>query len=525
MASSIVAQIDPQPLLPSAVPRDDSRSGYNCEFVQPPPSSDIVQTECPVCLQILRKPCLISCTCGQKYCEECIELLSKNNKPCPLCNKPKFNFIRDYALERYLKDLDVWCSHKEVGCEWRGKLREFEVHLNQGSSHYSDPSVECQYIAVECNHKCGEWFQRRHVNIHKTQQCKKRPYSCDYCKDYDSTFEDVTETHYPQCSKYPIDCPNKCREYPFERQKIESHLVNECPLTLVDCLFHYAGCDVQVPRKDMPEHMKETATHLTLLASITHNLVKENQKLRESDRQFQGKIRTETESLKEEVEKLKLSLVKENQELRETMKKNDQQYHEKLLITQEEMQAKHTEMQTMWTKMQATENETESLKEEMKEVKLALKRCSRFPKVYHVKITEYNVYLPAFYTHPECYKMCVRVVPNGCRSGKGIHVSIYTYLMKCSYDKHLKWPFRGNITIQIVNQAGDHDHVEKIISYNDMTLNDYAGRVISTVTDRSKGLGEPQFLSHSDLEYNAAKKTQYLKDNHLMIHVVKIDLL
>ena len=172
-SSSTVEQTYPQPLLPSAVPRDDSRGGYNCEFVQPPPSSDIVQTECPVCLQILRKPCLISCTCGQKYCEECIELLSKNNKPCPLCNKPKFNFIREYALERYLKDLDVWCSYKEVGCEWRGKLREFEVHLNQGSSYYSDTSVECQFIAVECNHKCGEWFQRRHVNIHKTHQCKK----------------------------------------------------------------------------------------------------------------------------------------------------------------------------------------------------------------------------------------------------------------------------------------------------------------------------------------------------------------
>ena len=452
-SSSTVTQTYPLPLLPSDVPRDDSRGGYNCEFVQPPRSSDIVQTECPVCLQILRKPCLISCTCGQKYCEECIELLSKNNKPCPLCNKPKFNFIRDYALERYLKDLNVWCSYKEVGCEWRGKLREFEVHLNQGSSHYSDPSVECQYIAVECNHKCGEWFQHLHVNIHQTHQCKKRPYSCDYCKDYDSTFEDVTETHYPQCSKYPIDCPNKCREYPFERQKIESHLVNECPLTLVDCLFNYAGCNVQVPRKDMPKHMKDTATHLTLLGSITHKLVRENQELRE--------------------------------------------------------------------KIEATVNETEGLKEEMKEVKLALTRCSRFPKVYHVKRNEYNVYLPAFYTHQQGYKMCVHVIPNGRGVGKRTHVSIYTYLAKGSYDKHLKWPFRGNITIQIVNQAGDHDHVEKIITYDDMTLNDYAGRVIST--DWSDGWGHPQFLAHSDLEYNAAKKTQYLKDNHLMIRVVKVE--
>ena len=53
--------------------------------------------------------------------------------------------------------------------------------------------------------------------------------------------------------------------------------------------------------------------------------------------------------------------------------------------------------------------------------------------------------------------------------GKGTHISIFTFLMRGSYDDHLKWPFRGNITIQIVNQAGDHDHIEMIIHYNDET--------------------------------------------------------
>ena len=270
----------------------------------------------------------------------------------------------------------------------------------------------------------------------------------------------MTETHYPQCSKYPIDCPNKCREYPFERQQLESHLKDECPLTLVDCLFHYAGCDVQLPRKDMPEHMKDTATHLTLLASITHNLVKENQ------------------------------------ELRETMKKNDRQCQEKI------------------------RTETE---EEVEKLKLALTRCSGFPKVYSVKRTVDDVCLPAFYTHQQGYKMCLRVVPNGRRDGRGTHVSIYTYLGKNSYDKHLKWPFIGNVIIQIVNQAGDHDHVEMIITYNDKTPVGCAGRVTSG--DWSKGWVHSQFLSHSDLEYNATTKTQYLKDNHLIIRVVKVDLL
>ena len=48
--------------------------------------------------------------------------------------------------------------------------------------------------------------------------------------------------------------------------------------------------------------------------------------------------------------------------------------------------------------------------------------------------------------------------------------------MKGQFDDHLKWPFRGEITIQIVNQDGDHDHVEQAI---DDTPDSSAGRVVT----------------------------------------------
>ena len=261
-----------------AVPRDrrlENRGGYDCEFVEPPPS--VFQIDCSVCLQILKEPCLISC-CGHKFCRECIEGIEKDKKPCAVCNEPEFTFMRDSGLERSLKDLEVWCSYRKEGCEWKGKLGKLEEHLNQ------DPSPEnqlngCQFVAVECTHKCGEWFQRRHITTHETQQCKKRPFSCDYCRDYHSTFEDVVEVHYPQCGKYPVAGPNVCDEYKFERQKLEGHLKEQCPFALVDCPFHFAGCETQLPRKDMPEHMKENIAHLTLLATATKQLSTENQRL------------------------------------------------------------------------------------------------------------------------------------------------------------------------------------------------------------------------------------------------------
>ena len=444
----------PENIIPRPIRRErvgENRGGYDCEFVERP-TDPLQGGECPLCLLVLKEPCLISC-CGHKYCRACIELVKRDSKPCPLCNAKDFSFLQERGLERFLKDLDVWCTYRGDGCDWKGKLGSLELHLNINPSPESQ-LTGCQFVGVKCMHHCGDWFERRHISIHQTEQCTERPYSCQYCKDYNSTFKNVTEVHYGMCDDYPVNCPNNCQEQPLKRHELESHLENDCPLVTIDCPFSHAGCDAQFPRENMPEHMKDTATHLTLLASVTHSLVKQNQALVRENRQFKEKL----ETTEEEVGKLKVAMTK----------------------------------------------------------------YSGFPKVYHVKKTDNEVSLPGFYTHENGYKMCVNVDANGCGDAKGTHVSIFTYLMKGSYDNHLKWPFRGVVTIQIVNQAGDHNHIEKTIPYDDLTPDGNAGRVTSG--ERSPGWGFDEFLAHSDLEYNAAKKTQYLKDNQLIIHVVKVEL-
>ena len=437
---------------------EEAEGGYDCEFVNPPP--DAFQAECPICLQILKEPCVIDCPCGQKMCRECVERIEEAGKPCPLCNKTDFSFIRDYRLETYLKSCDVWCSKKKDGCKWRGKLGEFEQHLNRNPSP-GNQLDGCQFVEVECKHECGGWFQRHYIATHQDQKCLERPYSCEHCNEYVSTFEEVTDIHYAECPKYPVTCPNECQHDPFEQQEIEDHLEDDCPLTKVSCPLHYAGCEVELPRKDMPEHMKDTVTHLTLLASVT------------------------------------LSLVKENQELKEKQRATEE-------------------------KQRVTEKEVAVLKEETQQLRLSLRG---FPIDFKVNYAseEEEVYLPSFYTHPHGYRMSLEVDPKGFGGGKGTHVSVFTYLMKGPFDDHLKWPFRGEITIQIVNQDGDHDHVEKTIPYNDKTPDANAGRVTDNKV-RAIGRGKHKFLAHTDLGYNAARKTQYLKDDIIIVRVVRVKI-
>ena len=454
--------------VPRAVPRsklNQNGGGYDCEFVTPQP--DVVQTECPICLMIPKEPCVISCPCGKEFCRECIERIKKDNKPCPLCNLTDFTFLRHHGSERYLKAQEVWCSYKgeKGGCEWRGKLGEYEQHLNRNPS-LENQLTGCQFVEVECEHGCGEWFQRRHVAAHQKGTCPKRPYSCEYCCEYKSTFEDVTKNHHHQCNRFPVMCPNKCQEAPFERQKVENHVKVECPLTEVNCPLHYAGCEVRLPRKDIPEHMRDTVTHLTLLATVTQTLLKENQELKQ------------------------------------------------------QLEVKQSTSEAYYHNQKATEKEVANLKKEVHELRLHL---GGFPIDFHVNYAiKEDQYLPSFYTHSHGHCMCIEVDTNGNGPGKGTHVSIFTHLMQGTYDDHLKWPFRGEITIQIVNQAGDHSHVEDTIPYDDRTSNIYAGRVIGK--ERADGWGRQKFLAHTDLEYNAAKKTQYLKDDIIIVRVVRVKI-
>ena len=445
-----------------------NRGGYDCEFVTPPP--DAFQTECPVCLQIPKEPCVISCKCGKEFCRECIERIKQDNKPCPMCNKSEFTFLRHYSSERYLNAQEVFCPRKNDGCEWKGKLKDYEQHLNESPAPENQLDG-CQFVEVECKHECEGWFQRRYIATHQDQECLERPYSCEHCNEYDSTFEEVTDIHYAECPKYPVTCPNECRHDPFERQEIEDHLEDDCPLTKVSCPLHYAGCEVELPRKDMPEHMKDTVTHLTLLASVTLSLVKENQELKENQR-----------------------ATEENQRVTEV------QYRELAEKQQKEVAV---------------------LKEETRQLRLTL---GGLPMDFQVNYEskEEVVYFPSFYTHTHGYRMCIRVDPKGNADGKGTHVSVFTYLMKGPFDDYLKWPFRGEITIQIANQDGDHDHIGMAIPYDDETPDQCTGRV--TDKERANGWGKQQFLAHTDLGYNGARKTQYLKDDIIIVRVVRVKI-
>ena len=90
--------------------------------------------------------------------------------------------------------------------------------------------------------------------------------------------------------------------------------------------------------------------------------------------------------------------------------------------------------------------------------------------------------------------MCLRVVANGVGRGKGTHVSVYVHLMRGEFDDILKWPFHGEVTIQLKKNAPSH--YQKMLPFSDNTPNEH---MCKPTEERNLGWGYGRYLSHADL--------------------------
>ena len=267
---------------------------FECEFMEDPPQW--LQTECPVCLHILQEPYQVTC-CGKSFCRQCIEMVKNTNKPCPCCNEDDFNDFPNKGLQQPLYGFKVYCSNKGKGCHWKGELGQLNNHLNMNPSNI-DQFMGCNFAEIKCDY-CYIFLTRGELLYHKISLCDKRPFSCKYCNDYTSTYNDVIHNHWPVCACHPVHCPNACGAIP-QRQNLECHVAKSCPLTVVECEFHYTGCEVRLPRRNMPDHLKDgLVTHFSLLA-VSHKRQQEEIKTLKKEHQ------EEIKALTKQMNKLKI---------------------------------------------------------------------------------------------------------------------------------------------------------------------------------------------------------------------------
>ena len=136
-------------------------------------------------------------------------------------------------------------------------------------------------------------------------------------------------------------------------------------------------------------------------------------------------------------------------------------------------------------------------------------------------------YSPPFYTDINGYKMCIRV---DARGKDERYVSVSLILMAGVADDDLNWPFREDITIELLNQASSSrwnplsyfrskkiSHAETL-KFSETKVMKYNQRVTSGDM-APQGPRLTYFIAHNKLAYDSKEGTQYLKDDTLKFRV------
>ena len=312
----------------------------------------------------------------------------------------------------------------------------------------------CDHQLVQCPNGCNEIVYPHTLQEHVQETCPQRYVQCPHCSLTDKHRIITGSSHLDVCPELPIPCHNKeCKEI-IIRKEMHTHS-EECSKEIVSCPYSLAGCRIKLPRESITSHSQSnTAAHLDLAM-------------------------TQLTSMHTDIEELSFRILK--------------------------LEEGHEELRTRPLNATGASPPTQKLV---------------------LRLKPYNAYKNSgkmwqsvpFKTHqPEGYKLRLSVAGNGLGKCEGTHISCYISLMSGEHDDILEWPFEGDVTIELLNQLRDKNHVKHILKFNNKIPIKYRERVTEGVC--GIGWGKSSFVSQSELSYNEALNTQYLQNDTLYFRV------
>lgn len=428
----------------------------------------------------------------------------------------------DKREHKKILSLQVYCTMKNRGCEWKGSVEQLESHTNS-----------CSYGDIECPSQCGQRIERRNVEEHLKQSCPLREHTCLHC-NFKATYKVVTEEHQPVCTYYPVKCPNQCG-VSCEREVLEDHL-KICSKEKVSCRFGHVGCPATFLREEEDKHMEDVMTHLFLMATSTHKMSEELDRVTKESEQkreefFQEKLKEQREMQEAEFKQLlkeqemeyqkalDLKLSSVEQKLKQVIEDSERDKKALLKQLQQEKVEQEAKLQEMARNMLKEENRLAKISCHISELQYNTSNAHWLPITMSMpyfdslKSAKKSWYSPTIYTHFGGYAFCIVVRPSGGREiGYGTHICIYFKPKPGDYDDALRWPVNVSVTLELLNQNANEGHLTTILE--------------STLYKKSQ-IANPHSVSSAhkliSLEelYQNRQNTLYLKDDCIQFRISK----
>ena len=352
-------------------------------------------------------------------------------------------------------------------------------------------------------------FKRRVENLQV--HCSKKGAGCSWMGELGSLDRHLSNGLVGgQCQYVAVACPNLCGRR-LQRRNLERHKANDCPKRQFTCMHCTHGATYQ---KIVEDHWPKCSKYPL---ECPNNC---------------GKRSIERQHLPNHLKVCPLQLVEcefDYAGCRRRIQRQGMQSHvDSSMQVHLQMVARHAKLQE--TRIEQLEEKMGMLTAEFNLRSTALEVFIP-PPVFTMtnfeqhKMDEDQWFSPPFYSHIGGYKMCISVFGNGSEAGNGTHVSVLLHIMRGEYDDNLKWPFHGEVTVQLLNQRRSAKHQEEaLIQATDCSLDRFkscAARV-EGLQHYGPGWGHDKFISHGKLGYNVRKNRQYLMNDCLKFQVNKI---
>ena len=290
---------------------------------------------------------------------------------------------------------------------------------------------------------------------HLGNGCKYEEVQCEYC-EYQGDSREVNRLHPTWCESFPLPCPNQpgCGAM-TTRATLEDHL-EECPEQLLECTFAPAGCTAIVSRRHFEDHLRVEAEK--------HNRL--------------WKQRIET-----------LSAVVLTSPL--NVAGNDSSEIGGGICYRPWLCNPCLKEQPTPPYILTIEHQTASVS------------------------GRYEAQSVPFYSHPGGYKFQLHVVVSLDHGSNYIGARIH--LLEGGNDDNLMFPFKGTLTVSLMNQRSDGEHQEKTLQLNPQFCRRENQGVLQDGGSSFSILPRCRWIEHS------SSVASYVADGRLYIKVLFVD--